>query len=204
MTAILRDDPPELPRDTGVRPAAFDSTVRHCLEKRPEERFQSARDLAFALRSLLGSSSSGETATSAVAASASRPTRGRRGLALAALVGGALVIGAIAFALGGRYAASPRAGGRAAGSCRSRRPPISRASRRTPSLSPDGKSLVYAKGDGTNMDLYLLRVGGRNPVNLTPDSPCRRPSACVLTRRGTDRVSIGPRRRWGVPDGCLG
>ena len=41
----------------------------------------------------------------------------------------------------------------------------------TPSLSPDGKSLVYAKGDGTNMDLYLLRVGGRNPVNLTPDSP---------------------------------
>ena len=64
MTAILREDPPELPRETGVRPAGVRSIVRHCLEKRPEERFQSARDLAFALRSLLGSSASGEAALS--------------------------------------------------------------------------------------------------------------------------------------------
>ena len=71
MTAILREDPPELPRDSGVRPAAFEGTVRHCLEKRPEERFQSARDLAFALRSLLGSSSSGSQAVT-VAPSRSR------------------------------------------------------------------------------------------------------------------------------------
>ena len=170
MTAILREDPPELPRDSGVRPAAFESTVRHCLEKRPEERFQSARDLAFALRSLLGSSSSGGTATSAVAASAPAPSRGRRPLALAAMVVGALVISAIAFALGGRYAVSPApaAGPRVVSFAQATDQP---GIETTPSLSPDGKSLVYAKGDGTNMDLYLLRVGGRNPVNLTPDSP---------------------------------
>jgi len=39
-----------------------------------------------------------------------------------------------------------------------------------PSLSPDGKSVVYASRAGGNWDIYLQRVGGRNPVNLTMDS----------------------------------
>ena len=58
MTAILREDPPRAARQPVSRPAAFERVVRRCLEKRPEERFQSARDLAFALRSIAGSSSS--------------------------------------------------------------------------------------------------------------------------------------------------
>lgn len=40
-----------------------------------------------------------------------------------------------------------------------------------PSLSPDGKSLVYASRTSGNWDLYLQRVGGSNPLNLTKDSP---------------------------------
>ena len=36
-----------------------------------------------------------------------------------------------------------------------------------PSLSQDGKSLIYAR-DG---DVYFQRVGGKNPLNLTKDSP---------------------------------
>src|SRR5207244_13006094 len=40
-----------------------------------------------------------------------------------------------------------------------------------PSLSPDGRSFVYAGRASGNMDIYLQRVGGRNPVNLTKDSP---------------------------------
>ncbi|MGH2625345.1 MAG: DPP IV N-terminal domain-containing protein, partial [Anaerolineales bacterium] len=35
------------------------------------------------------------------------------------------------------------------------------------SLSPDGRSLAYASFASGNSDIYLLRVGGRNPVNLT-------------------------------------
>ena len=35
-------------------PGALDRVVRHCLEKNPDERFQSARDLAFDLGSLSG------------------------------------------------------------------------------------------------------------------------------------------------------
>src|SRR5512139_2044890 len=47
FSAILRDDPPPLP---GV-PSDIEGVVRHCLEKAREDRFQSARDLAFALES---------------------------------------------------------------------------------------------------------------------------------------------------------
>jgi hypothetical protein len=49
MSAILKDDPPELAEATERLPSALERVVRHCLEKNPEERFQSARDLAFAL-----------------------------------------------------------------------------------------------------------------------------------------------------------
>ncbi len=169
MTAILREDPPELPRESGARTSSFESTVRHCLEKRPEERFQSAHDLAFALRSLLESSSSGAAVMSAVAAAAPATSRRPRARTLATMAGGAVVGGAIAFALGGHDAGRgvPQAGpGIVSFAQGTDQPGIET----TPSLSPDGKSLVYAKVDGADTDLFLLRVGGRNPVNLTADS----------------------------------
>jgi Tol biopolymer transport system component len=40
-----------------------------------------------------------------------------------------------------------------------------------PSLSPDGKSVVYAHRSEGNWDIFLQRVGGRAPINLTADSP---------------------------------
>jgi Tol biopolymer transport system component len=40
-----------------------------------------------------------------------------------------------------------------------------------PSLSPDGKSIVYSSAASGNLDLYLQRVEGRNTTNLTADSP---------------------------------
>src|SRR5439155_569417 len=47
---ILHQDPPELTRVTPPVHPAVDQTIRHCLEKNPLERFQSAHDLAFQLR----------------------------------------------------------------------------------------------------------------------------------------------------------
>ena len=58
MSAILREEPPELLKTTGQIPKALEHIVRHCLEKTPEQRFQSARDLAFDLEELLSSTSS--------------------------------------------------------------------------------------------------------------------------------------------------
>ncbi|HXI11855.1 MAG TPA: protein kinase [Thermoanaerobaculia bacterium] len=53
MNAILKDDPSSLPAP--AIPPALDRIIRHALEKSPRDRFQSARDFAFALESLSGS-----------------------------------------------------------------------------------------------------------------------------------------------------
>ena len=56
MHAILREDPPEIPTaDRKISPGT-ERVLRRCLEKASDERFQSARDLAFALEGLSGSS----------------------------------------------------------------------------------------------------------------------------------------------------
>jgi predicted Ser/Thr protein kinase len=83
MAAILKHEPPELPETcaTGVR-----QIVRHCLEKDPDHRFQSARDLAFALGEL--------TQTGSQPAIANRGSRGRF-FWIAALVLAVGVLGAL-------------------------------------------------------------------------------------------------------------
>jgi len=50
MTAILKEEPPEPTSIKASVPAPLSRAIAHCLEKRPEERFQSARDLGFALQ----------------------------------------------------------------------------------------------------------------------------------------------------------
>jgi Tol biopolymer transport system component len=54
MSAILKQDPPELVETNQNVNPALERIVRHCLEKQPDARFQSARDLAFQLETLSG------------------------------------------------------------------------------------------------------------------------------------------------------
>jgi WD40 repeat protein len=61
MTAVLLEDPPQINLEQSGVPASFQRIVLHCLEKEPENRFQSARDLGFALDTL--SSASGGRST---------------------------------------------------------------------------------------------------------------------------------------------
>jgi serine/threonine protein kinase/tetratricopeptide (TPR) repeat protein len=53
MNAILKEEPSDLRTLTGCLAPSMASIVRHCLEKRPESRFQTGQDLAFALRAAL-------------------------------------------------------------------------------------------------------------------------------------------------------
>jgi Tol biopolymer transport system component len=58
MSAILKEDPPDLAETNRNVSPALERVVRHCLEKTPAERFQSARDVAFNLEALTDISSS--------------------------------------------------------------------------------------------------------------------------------------------------
>jgi Tol biopolymer transport system component len=64
LTAILKEDPPQFDSEKLRTAPALERIVRHCLEKRPSDRFQSARDLMFALTAL--SESSGAVPLNAV------------------------------------------------------------------------------------------------------------------------------------------
>src|SRR5512143_1174774 len=57
QAAILAEDAPPF-SEHSVAPPALQALVARCLEKAPEERFQSARDVAFALETSAGSSGS--------------------------------------------------------------------------------------------------------------------------------------------------
>ncbi|HWZ85931.1 MAG TPA: protein kinase [Thermoanaerobaculia bacterium] len=54
MSAILREDPPDLSATNKSVQPSLERIVRHCLEKNPEERFYSTRDVAFDLEALSG------------------------------------------------------------------------------------------------------------------------------------------------------
>lgn len=56
MTAVLREEPAAAHLEEAAIPPGYQDIVRHCLEKDPEDRFQSAKDLAFALETLSASS----------------------------------------------------------------------------------------------------------------------------------------------------
>src|SRR6185295_176214 len=86
MTAILREDPPEIAMAGGV-PPAIERIVRRCLEKKPEARFRSAHDLAFALEALSGtaSASAPDLAAAVSAVPAARRSTSRLAIAVTAL-----------------------------------------------------------------------------------------------------------------------
>ena len=89
MSAILNQEPPPISELAPTTPVALQRVALRCLEKNPEQRFQSASDLAFALQALSDSAISVPTA--AHEKKKERPNRTRPALAGAALV---IVLGA--------------------------------------------------------------------------------------------------------------
>jgi eukaryotic-like serine/threonine-protein kinase len=156
ITAVLREDAPELPA-AGSGPPVLGRIVRHCLEKNPGERFQSARDLVFTLE--------------AVSDAAPPVVQGRRPFPkwhLAALLtAGALALSAGGF-LGGRGTAVPWQGGGT----------ITEIHRLTefsgleefPAIAPDFKSVAFTAPVNGYRQIFVRLLAGGTPLQITKDS----------------------------------
>jgi eukaryotic-like serine/threonine-protein kinase len=140
LNAILHDDVQALGTAAASVPLALDRIVRRCLEKDPNARFQSARDLAFALDTVAELATSTSTAVAL-------PTAGRRfhWPAIAATV--LVAIGLVAFAIW-RLQPSPVLATRQL--ARFALPPPSHLRfAGGPVISPDGTLIVFPAGEGS-------------------------------------------------------
>ncbi|MGH9363952.1 MAG: protein kinase domain-containing protein [Thermoanaerobaculia bacterium] len=155
MNAILTKDPPEMDQEI---PSALERTVRHCVEKNPEERFRSARDLAFALETL-ALSSPGRiqplTPAGQESAGAARRFRPVPWPAAAAAVAAAGILAAFAAVkLARSVSAPPRPVLRFDLSLPSGRK-LARRSMPQLAFSRDGSRIVYAAAEGDSVRLYV-------------------------------------------------
>jgi hypothetical protein len=157
MSAILKDEPAPLVETGRNVPPPLDRLVSHCLEKSAEERFQSARDIAYDLEALSGISASTTSAPRGAAG------RSPRRLPIAAAIAVAVIAAAA-----GLFAGRATKPGRSA-------PPtyhaltFRRGSIGSARFAPDGQSVVYsAKWDGLPAQLFLKRpeAGDSIPLNL--------------------------------------
>jgi Tol biopolymer transport system component len=179
ITAILTKEPPDLSQTNKDIHPGLDRIVRHCLEKNPEERFESARDLAFDLEALSGVSTA-STPLAAAAEAAAGTTRRRWIPAAAAGVAG-LAAGAAAGLWTGRrlYERS---------SPTFRQLTFRRGQIPTARFAPDGQTILYtASWDGRDMEIFQTRL----------DSPESRPFGLTgaevlsISSSGEMAVSLG-------------
>jgi Tol biopolymer transport system component len=198
IVSILEREPPPVSRYAQGIPAELDGVVQKALRKGREERYQAAKDLLRDLKAIkhrlefeaefersgqpreekrspvaIGKGQGVRTAD-AEAHTTTRAefavTESKRHKRNAVLTSGAIIVLAVAGYLVSRFLSGNEV---------TLTPPKNASFAQLtdqpgpeyfPSLSPDGKSLVYASYASGNWDVYLQRVGGKNPVNLTKDS----------------------------------
>ena len=154
-SAILADSPPDLSAANGDVPPALARIVQHCLEKDPAQRFQSARDLAFALE---GTTSSSGLGAALVPTSSTRRSQQKwfaYGSFISIALAGALLVGTNyrgaeeAVPVAARFEIPAPAGGSLQGTLG-----ISSV------ISPDGSKLVMLVTTASGQRLYVRPLAG--------------------------------------------
>ena len=165
LYGILNEKPKPLSEARSEAPPELGRIVDSLLAKNPGDRYPTAEGPLGDLRALRN-----QTMTTTVRTQPDRPVPSRTHpwfWAVALLAAVALVAGVVYL----RRPAGSRAGAWSTAGLSFNRLTDQEGRESFPSLSPDGRSLLYVKSLNGNADIYLQRVGGGNPQNLTPDSP---------------------------------
>jgi serine/threonine protein kinase/Tol biopolymer transport system component len=179
MNAILKEDPKPPANGGQPLPPGLDRIVLHCLEKSPDERFQSARDVAFDIEALPGTSSaSGMTPATARRRSWLRPAA----TALAGAIAGAALFAAW-------QSTAPVPPNSTFQPLTFRRGNVSAAR-----FAPDGRTVIYsARWEGGPAELYSTQPGSpeSRTIGVKADLQAvsgRGEMAVLLLKAGDDRV----------------
>jgi serine/threonine protein kinase/sugar lactone lactonase YvrE len=154
MSAILKDDPPELSETNRVVPPGLERIVHHCLEKNQAQRFQSASDVAFNLEALTEISGTSRSGVQAVASPA--PRRWLLPVLAAALIA-ASYAGVFFYARKNPGAAGPTF----------HRLTFRRGTILSARFSPDGQTIVYGSAlEGKPVELITTRFDSNDSRSL--------------------------------------
>ena len=162
MTAILKHHPPD-PTDSGIQtPPELNRVIRRCLEKRPDERFHSASDLAFTLSTILSDSGTSRSTVGEGAPRASKswwPVVGVGAVALAGIV----YLSQMGRSPGVNDTAAPRV-------LQPRRITNFTGRQSGQTISPEGGNIAYSHNASGPMDIFIRRLEG-GPPRLIIESP---------------------------------
>ncbi len=165
LSAIIREEPQSITDLNRSLPRYLGRVIKRCLAKDPQRRYGNAREVYNELLELREELDSGELLP---AVGILPQARGKSKFWIGMIAGAAVVaLAAVSF-----FQLRPATGTGGAA------PILTSLSRVTdgagieadPSLSPDGRSVVYISDAAGNMDLYLQRVEGGNAINLTEGS----------------------------------
>lgn len=158
ISSILKEEPPDLSVAARNVPPLLERIVHHCLEKNPADRFQSARDIAFALEAL---SSVSTPAASAVSSTAPATIKTRKSWLVPVLLG---VIGILLAAVSLLFV---RLNGPPAEPPSYRQLTFGREFISSARFAPDQRTVIYGSAHvGMQPELFSLAPDSHSPVRL--------------------------------------
>jgi Tol biopolymer transport system component len=170
MSAILREEPPRLSMSNANVSPALERVIEHCLEKSPDERFRSAKDLAFAIEALSTATSvSSETAVDADLKDGGKARSRSSAWGWVAATVFLLAAGVLGYMLWSSKSAV--------------QPPIRFAVEAPgnaidmdhPAISPDGRTIAFVATLEGQQHLFLRSLGNTTPQRLTGTEDADRP-----------------------------
>jgi tRNA A-37 threonylcarbamoyl transferase component Bud32/Tol biopolymer transport system component len=174
MTAILNEDPPEFSsRSAAPIAPALERIARHCMEKQPGQRFQSAQDIAFDLEMVSSTSGTAASSTSAPARKSSL-----RPVAVTVLVVLALAAGLAAWLRPATVVVHPKL----------HRITFRRGTMWNARFTPDGNLIYGAAWEGRPIEVFAAQSGS------TEARPLGMPTTDILAIASSGELAVSTGR----------
>jgi eukaryotic-like serine/threonine-protein kinase len=158
VSSILKEEPPDLSTTGRDAPPLLERIVHHCLEKNPADRFQSARDIVFALESLSSMSSPAASATSSAVQAVTNTEKSWRIPTLLGVIGVLVAAVALLFVRLNTHPAEPPS---------YRQLTFGREFISAARFAPDQRTIIYSSAHiGMQTELFSLAADSHAPVSL--------------------------------------